>query len=267
MTTLGAKSVPKQFCALRGGLSMLRLALERAARFVPATHLRVVVAAAHRKWWEIELADLPPPSVVLQPRDRGTAAGVLLPVTKILRHDPGAVVVLLPADHSVEREWVLQTAIHQGVAAVRADPARVALLGVAPQDSDDPDLGWILPAGRDIPFGPAAVELFQEKPGGADAASLRARGALVNSSLLAARASTLRALCEEHLPQVAGPFRRWNGGWRALHQLYRRIPSHDLCEDVLEPAARRLWVVPVGPCGWTDLGNRESGRPCRDRPA
>ena len=44
MTTLGNEAVPKQFCALRGDVSMLRRALQRAARRVPETQIRVVVA-------------------------------------------------------------------------------------------------------------------------------------------------------------------------------------------------------------------------------
>jgi mannose-1-phosphate guanylyltransferase len=275
MTNLGGEPVPKQFCALHGDVSMLRLALQRAARFVPETHLREVVAAEHRKWWEKELEDLPPPTVVAQPRDRGTAAGVLLPVTRVLRHDPEAVVVLLPADHHVEREWILQTAIHQGVAIVRADPGRVVLLGVTPQEDDDSELGWIVPSRRYLPFGPAAVDRFRDKFGAAEAASLRAQGALVNTFLLVALASTLRALYEELLPNVAAPFRRWRGGWQGLKKLYELIPSHDLSKDLLEPAISRLWVVPVAPCGWTDLGTpervarclRSNGKPPSPAPA
>src|ERR1700710_1577353 len=118
ITTLGDEAVPKQFCALHGDVSMLRRTLQRAARLVPGPHIKVVVAAQHRKWWQRELADLGRTSIVEQPANRGTAAGVLLPLTPILRQDPEGVVVLLPADHHVGREWILQAALDQAVAAV-----------------------------------------------------------------------------------------------------------------------------------------------------
>lgn len=262
LTTLGSETVPKQFCALRGEVSLLRRALRRAARMVPETHIRVVVSAEHRRWWERELEDLPPVSTVVEPRDRGTAAGLLLALTKILRQDPEAVVMLLAADHHVEKEWVLHAALHQGVAIVRAAPERVVLLGIAAEEDSDPEFGWILPSRGYLPFGPAAVERFLEKPGAAEAASLRAQGGLHNSFQLVARASTLRDLFAERLPDTAEVFRRWRGGWQGLANLYARLPSHDLSREILEPSVGRLWVVPVPPCGWTDLGTPERVARC-----
>jgi mannose-1-phosphate guanylyltransferase len=193
----------------------------------------------------------------VQPLDRGTAAGLLLALTKVLHQDPEAVVVILAADQHVEKEWVLHAAIHQGVAIVRADSERVVLLGVSPEEVDDPDFGWIVPSRSHLPFGPAPVERFREKPDAATAASLRAQGALVNSFLLVAQASTLRSLFEEHVPDLAGPFSHWRGRWSNLLGLYERIPSRDLSKDVLEPSISSLWVVPVAPCGWSDLGTPE----------
>jgi mannose-1-phosphate guanylyltransferase len=256
ITTIGDEAVPKQFCALHGDVSMLRRTLQRAARRVPDPHIKVVVAAEHRKWWERELDDLAAASVVVQPSNRGTAAGVLLPLTPIYRQDPEAVVVLLPADHHVGREWILQAALDRAVAAVQAHPDRdrVVLLGMTPEDATDSEYGWIVPGASDSSSGLAAVQRFREKPPAAEAAALLAQGALVNSFILVARARTLRALYEERLPDLAALFRRWRGGAASLRSLYERLPSHDFSRELLEPCVDRLLVAPVPPCGWTDLG-------------
>ncbi len=268
ITTLAGEAVPKQFCALHGDVSMLRRALQRAARRVPVSNIQVVVATEHRKWWERELEDLPASSVVAQPADRGTAAGVLLPLTPILRQDPDGIVVLLPADHHVGREWVLQEAIDRALVVVRAAPEKVALLGMTPEDGADPDYGWILPVpGHPEGFaGPAAVERFREKPGAAEAAALWERGGLVNSFVLVARARTLQALYAERLGELDGAFRRWQGDQPTLRRIYQQIPSHDFSRHLIEPSVDRLWVMPVPPCGWSDLGTPERVARCLESP-
>jgi len=262
MTTVDDEAVPKQFCSLRGDVSMLRRAWQRAARLVPERNIRVVVAAEHRKWWSRELADLGPRSVVVQPADKGTAAGVLLPLTAVLRQDPAGVVILLPADHHVGDERILQTALQRAVAAVAAHPERVILLGMTPEDSHDADYGWIVPRRGELPFAPSAVERFREKPPVAEAAALRIAGGLVSSFVLVARASALRQLYEQRLADLAARFLGWRGDPSSLSGVYGEIPARDFSRDLLEPSVGQLWVVRVPPCGWSDLGTPERVAHC-----
>ena len=77
-------SVPKQFCSLNGGPSLLEEALERAAVAACPEQTIVVVAAEHRRHWQHALTDLRPHNVIVQPRNRGTANGILLGVSAIL---------------------------------------------------------------------------------------------------------------------------------------------------------------------------------------
>ena len=72
-------SIPKQYCSLQGGASLLRLALARAARVAAWERIVTVVAEKHATWWKAELADLPATNIVEQPANRGTAPGILLP--------------------------------------------------------------------------------------------------------------------------------------------------------------------------------------------
>jgi mannose-1-phosphate guanylyltransferase len=51
-TDNSGNTVPKQFCSLRGGQSLLNEALQRAASIVEPDHICVIVAAQHRRWWE-----------------------------------------------------------------------------------------------------------------------------------------------------------------------------------------------------------------------
>src|SRR6202790_4239075 len=93
--------VPKQFCSLRGEQSLLAETLQRAAWIVEPNRICVIVAAQHRRWWEPMLSKMTRPNIIVQPSNRGTGNGVLLPLLHILARDPGAHIVLLPSDHYV----------------------------------------------------------------------------------------------------------------------------------------------------------------------
>ena len=256
--------VPKQFCSLTGRRSLLRLALDRATALAPPARVVAVVAARHSSWWQPELADLPRENVVVQPSNRGTALGVLLPLLHIARRDPRAVVAILPSDHYVAEEPTFRSSLAAAVANAARHPGRVLLLGVTPE-SPDPDYGWIVP-GPTSPDGTARVRQFREKPGASTAARLMQRGALVSSFVLAATADALLAAFATRLPWLVDSFRRatsrGRGGASLLAPLYEGLPERDFSRHVLEPAPERLRVLPVPACGWSDLGTPERVAAC-----
>src|SRR5882672_10237347 len=109
-TTRAGVRVPKQFCSLAGGPTLLRQTVERAAALVPRAQILAVVSEGHRQWWRDELADLPPENVLVQPANRGTAAGILVGALAIARRAPGARLLVLPSDHYVGDEATLRGA-------------------------------------------------------------------------------------------------------------------------------------------------------------
>jgi mannose-1-phosphate guanylyltransferase len=259
-TTSFGVTVPKQFCSLAGGPSLLAETLRRAREVSPLERILVVVSEAHRDFWCSELRALPRENVVVQPESRGTAPGILLPLMRILERDPQAELLVLPSDHHVADEAVLRGAFVSALAAVRVQPQRIALLGMA-ADKPDTQYGWIVPSGRRRgSSGPRGIALFVEKPGLEAAERLLARGALWSSFVFAARAMGLfevfsraqpelvAAFCEE-LPEIV-----LEPELERLREFYQTLPSSDFSRDVLERLPERLCVVSVPPCGWSDLG-------------
>lgn len=47
---------------------------------------------------------------------------------------------------------------------------------------------------------------------------------------------------------------RTAGGWPAIVDMYARLPNLDFSRDLLEGRESSLCVMPVPPCGWSDLG-------------
>jgi mannose-1-phosphate guanylyltransferase len=261
--------VPKQYCRFLGTKSMLCETLDRATRIVAQERTLVVVAAEHEGWWRRELEEFPPENILVQPRNRGTAAGVLLPTLEILRRDPRSVLVSLPSDHYVEDESVLQETLMRCVRAVERGVEGLVLLGITPEHPET-GYGWILPY-SDRNGEPSLVGSFVEKPPESAARDLMSVGALWNSFIWVAPTASVLRLYARTVPRLLRAFSRFGapGGGSpdptSLRQVYDAIPSLDFSSDVLERSRRDLWVQRVPPCGWSDLGTPERLRECMRR--
>jgi len=256
LTTRSGVATPKQFCSLRGGRSLLSDALARAARIVPRRRIVVIVAEEHRRFWEPEVAGLSPENVVVQPCNKGTAAGILLPALGVLERDPAARIAFLPSDHFVGREAVIENSLRLALDSLDEIGTELTLLGITP-DAPETGYGWIVPAKSDRLLRP--VERFVEKPAESTAGELFAAGALWNSFLFAVKGATLVRLFEERLPELAASLARVfdrEASARAseLQALYATLDTKDFSRDVLQAYERRLHLEIVPPCGWTDLG-------------
>ena len=252
------RHVPKQFCSLHGGPSLFGLALARAGALVPKDRVCAVVAKGHDHWWR-QQADVQPDNLIVQPRNRGTGNGVLLALAYILKRDPQARLIVLPADHHVLAEDTLIQAMSSMLAAMPAHARDIFLLGVEP-DGADPELGYIIPQKAAHPSA-QGVRHFVEKPSRGVASKLIREGGLWNSGIFAAAGDLLLELFKMRFPdnahdiltttaRIADPS---NPSW-ALGHLYGRISYIDFSHQILQFQVADLQVVPVPHCGWSDLG-------------
>lgn len=264
-TTPCGTSVPKQYCSLHGGHSLLEDAIARAQRVVAPARVCTIVAQQHRQWWSESqplLEALENANLIVQPRNLGTAIGILYSLLHILARDSQAHVVLLPADHYVRDEQTLNGALLQALERLDRNADHPLLLGLQP-DEPDTDLGYILPGDPD-PLGGHAVARFVEKPGYSVAREIIDAGGLWNTFIMVAAA---RTLLELFMPRYAAIVMEMQvslakgqtagsptGSWPALLSLYDRLPKLDFSRDLLEGRAADLCVLRVPPCGWSDLG-------------
>ena len=95
---LGA-DLPKQYVNFIGTRSMLEHTFNRAEQLISPEHLFVVVARDHLDYIEVQrqISDRPPHTVILQPINRETGPGLLLPLMHLLKHFPNSTVgIFLP---------------------------------------------------------------------------------------------------------------------------------------------------------------------------
>ena len=133
---------------------------------MPPRRTVVITMASHARYLAPEISDLPGVTVLYQPCDRGTAAGVLLPAHWIHARDPGATVAVFPTDHFVPEGAGFMDQVAEATEHAQAHPEWLVLLG-APPTEPECDYGWIEP-GEPLEWPGATafrrVRSFLEKP-------------------------------------------------------------------------------------------------------
>jgi mannose-1-phosphate guanylyltransferase len=251
-------SIPKQFCSLHQGPSLLQEALRRARTVVDEPHICAVVAEQHRRWWG-DLHSLPRANVIVQPENRGTANGILLPLFHILFREPDARLVILPSDHHVSQEAILASSLRDAIEQLDWRLDETLLLGIQPEESD-PELGYILPGGSDG-RGALTITRFVEKPTAALARDLIRAGGVWNAFIVVSTALALLRLYKQRVPEVVSAMyeavkqdRKEGSHGAAVAELYEKLPVIDFSRDIITGQESSLRVLPVRPCGWSDLG-------------
>ncbi len=249
--------VPKQFWCADGRVSLLRQTLDRFRPLSPPERTVVVVDASHGDYIHAGDVDDSLATIVYQPRDRGTATGVLLGLMPMLAGSPDEVVVITPSDHGVADEELFRRSIREAVEEVRQRDA-IVVFGIE-ASAPAVDFGWISPDG--VPEGRRfePVAAFVEKPTRSEAKRLLASGAVWNSMVVVARAGTLLDLYVRMLPSTAAEFvqlmRQHPVDWQAhLDDVYATLPVADFSRDVLGGLSGLLVSVLPARLGWSDLG-------------
>ena len=243
-------STPTQYCSLDGGRSLLQTALRRALAITSREYIVTVVAEAHRPWWEHEFPALSRSRVVVEPCNRGTGLGVLLPLLVIARSDPEAGVVFIPSDHYVEHEDLLAEYLREATAPEVMDGDKLTLLGM-PAIAPDSGFGYLSPA-PDSGVGMRPVLEFVEKPHQTLAAELIRAGSVWNSGIIAGRISQFMELylydSREMFLMLRSIVAQWADSRIPSAELlawYARRPAFDFSSDVLQKFPRRLQFLNV----------------------
>jgi mannose-1-phosphate guanylyltransferase len=258
-TTAAGEVIPKQFCSLQRKTCLLEDALKRAQAVAIPQHICSVVAEQHRRWWSSALKNLPDQNIFVEPKNRGTAHGILLALLQIDRRASNSVVVLLPADHYLADEITMARSLRTAANLAADNQGLVYLLGAEP-DHPDQELGYIVPSER-CRDAAAGVVRFVEKPTKEKAHALIREGGLWNTFILAGSVRALLNLFEGHFMSTMTAMRRAldlaqseSVGRVALELLFADLESQDFSRDILERHEQMLQVLRVPSCGWTDLG-------------
>ncbi len=254
---------PKQFCAILDGETLLDRTRRRADLFTRPDHHVVVVTGAHEPYYAGLATELAPGRLVTQPRNAGTAAGIIYPLLRIRQLAGNVPVAIFPSDHYVSDDGAFITAVMHAVEVARARPEFVVLLGVE-ATSPETEYGWTEPHPDPLPLpGEPAfpIRRFWEKPSVPLAERLFESGALWNSFVMVGWVDAFLGLTRRvaaDLLTAFDPLRLALGSPReseVAERVYAALESSGFSERVLVPGADGLLTVRAKSVDWSDWGH------------
>ena len=265
---LSRDALPKQFLSLSGEQSLLRETYARLTPIVGDECVWVVSNRAHVDLVRHELPEIPTEQVLGEPVGRNTAPCIGLAAQRIHGVDPGAALLVCPADHVIRPHDDFQatvTAAHNLLSKLEAGGTPWTItLGVSPVHAATGfgymERGEALEGGGDTAKA-FRVERFKEKPTAALAEEYIASGRYYwNSGIFLWRAAGVLSLLESYLPGLAGGLREIEASVdagaalaSALEEGFPRLPSISIDYGVLEKTSH-VAVVEAG-FAWDDVGS------------
>lgn len=188
--------------------------------------------------------------IIAEPVGRNTAAAVGLAAAILLRRDPDATMLILPADQFVAKESELALLFDTAMRAVERDDV-IATIGITPTRPET-GFGYVETDG-DARDGVVRVKRFVEKPDLATATSYLQSGRyLWNAGIFLVSAKRIMAELEQRLPETAKALTEIAAGADAS-TVYATLKSISIDHAVMEHADRVV-TVPAD-VGWDDVGS------------
>jgi mannose-1-phosphate guanylyltransferase len=255
---VAGEPIPKQYCRLLKGSSLLEATLIRAQLFSRLNRINVIVNQSHLTLAREQLKMLPESNIFVQPANRDTGPGLIFALLQLQRIYPDAIVAAFPTDHYVENDGAFVAHVLHAADTIDQLQDKIAILGIAP-DRPETGYGYILPA---EPIGFRAntfhVEAFTEKPDPASACSIIARGGLWNTFVMIFRLSRMVELLRQYAPCQFSEMSELRDAPKKAAEIYSSIHSWNLSTKFLVRIPQHLIMVEVADVGWSDWGTRES---------
>ena len=264
--SLGKGTLPKQYINFIGTRSMLEHTLDRAERVIPSDRVFTIITESHLQHPEVreQISTRAKETVIVQPENKETGPGLLLPLMHLHKRYPNSLVLVLPSDHFIWEEDRLMDHTRMACVAVRRDPSRLVLLGVKP-DRDEPEYGYLLPS-KKSGIGPNMSEIswFIEKPEQKIARRLMRAGGLWNTMIMSFKTSTLLHWVSRLAPALYQQFQQiyqaigTPGETDVVRDVYQRLKPINFSKDFLEPMVKSypssMVALPVSDLWWSDWG-------------
>jgi mannose-1-phosphate guanylyltransferase len=259
---ISGQEIPKQFCPIFENATLLEQTTRRVSIAVPPKQTLIVLTQQHERFYKRFSCNVGDDNLVVQPRNRGTAAAILYALFCFIRQGRRGTVAIFPSDHYVGDDRRFMLHVKAASSVVSEFPDRLVLLGV-PADAPESQYGWIEPRlALDIMgIGPVFhIRRFWEKPSPDVAIELWRQGFFWNSFVIVARIEALLDLFARALPQVYVSFAQlfsFFGTAReteTIAQLYDNIPSVSFCDNILTEFCAEFLVLPIRGVQWSDLG-------------
>ncbi len=253
------RTLPKQLLPLAGSVTMIQQTIARC-EWIPPERTWIVTNQTQVDETARQLEQIPRDNILVEPCARNTAPCVGLAAIRLLKQDPDATMLVMPADHVIGPNAVFQAAVNSAAAIVSENPDSFVLFGVPP---NYPSTGFgYIERGTVLPDADRAfkVKSFREKPDLETAAQYVSDGGFYwNCGIFVWRADQILKALEqfeseihERLKSLAAALD--DGNWdAALNAEFPNMKSISIDYAVLERATDV--VVLEAPFDWDDVGS------------
>lgn len=268
---LRGSRLPKQYVNFYGTRSLLEQTFQRVEKLIAPECLYTIINKSHLRFLEVQrqIEFRSKKTIIVQPENKDTGPGLLLPLVYLSKRFPASVVAVFPSDHFIVEEDPFMDHVELAFRHVERNPSRLVLLGIQPREPES-EYGYILP-GPKVSDSPSekirTVVRFIEKPAPSTARTLIQRGGLWNSLVMVFRLKTMLDLMALCVPEIFLSYKRIEEAVETpaeqdvVESVYRRIAPMNFSQKILETLARQypshLAVLNIDTVSWTDWGSEQ----------
>lgn len=257
---VGRRHRPKQLLPMGGRRTLLEDTLRRLMPVIPPERQWIGTNAQVRESIEKLIGPDPKQTFVIEPEGRNTTACVALAALKLHKHQPGAIMAVLPADQRFLKEALFRKALVKAITL--ADKKRKLVTFGIPPTRVETGYGYIEvdPLLVDPANGAPALRFVEKPPEEAVRQFLAAGNFFWNSGMFVWRVDVILEQMRKAVPEVIGPLLAilpqlgTEEEEEALADVFPDLPAISIDHGVLE-RSRDVWVLPLKDAGWTDLGS------------
>lgn len=198
-----------------------------------------------------------PATIILEPEGKNTAPALTLAALYLVKQDPDAMMVVMPADHVMTEPQQFVAAVRKG--SVNAEQGALVTFGIVP-DGPETGYGYIKRNGEVSGTTAFTVASFVEKPDLQTAEQYVNEGDYYwNSGIFLMRADRWLDEIGQYRPDMLDPCRKAvirgtedDDFFRVSKEDFLASPSDSIDYAVMEQTDRAV-VVPIS-AGWSDVG-------------
>jgi mannose-1-phosphate guanylyltransferase / mannose-6-phosphate isomerase len=262
---LSRQLFPKQLLRIMGDETLIQQTMRRVVCASAPNRVMISTNSAQAESIRVQLSewkDALTHNFVLEPEGRNTAPAIALVALELVRRDPDAIMLVVPADHIVNGQRAFDLAV--ALAAMLANQDYLVTFGIKPIRPET-GYGYIRPnrnvtLGKKGPFKGHPVYRFIEKPNAAKAAQyLKAGDYYWNSGMFIWRAATILDEIRRHQPTLfrgiekIGQLMQAGATRLTIDDAYRALTPVSIDTGVME-RSKKAAIVPVS-FQWSDVGS------------
>ncbi len=255
---LSTRSKPKQFLSIIEEHTLLESTLRRLDPLIAPDKTWILGSQDHEQWLKPFATIIPPDQLLLEPIGRNTAATIVWAALELVKKDPDAIMVVLPADHYISPKPLFHDALSKAVQLAQHEDVLVTI-GISP---DKPHTGYgYIELGKEIATDVYDITAFHEKPSLEVAKTYISSGQFLwNSGMFVWKATVILEVFQRFLPEhwrlltALQCVEKNQTGAGDFAELFSQFPAVSIDYGIMEKATDCTRVI-TSHFEWSDIGS------------